>query len=154
MDISLNINDVKFNYRTCLMIIKNDCILVEGNDEDEYVLLPGGRVKTNEDTKNGIIREMEEELGYKFNKEDLIDGTFYENFFTYENQKVHELMFVYKVYVDDSFPIKDNDKNLDSFGNYYKWINKNNLDSVKLVPKSLKEIIDTNEFIHVIDRDN
>lgn len=140
MDITIDIGEVKLNYRTCLMIIKDNKILVESSPEAENSAFPGGRVKIGEDTKTCIIREMQEEMNYTFKKEDLIESAFLENFFTYKNQPVHELMFVYKVYVDNTFNIKDNDKNLDSYENYYRWVNKNDFDSANILPIVLKKI--------------
>ena len=65
MDISVELNDIKFNYRVCILIINNDEMYLECVKEANAYTLPGGRVRTLEFSKDAIIREMEEELGIK-----------------------------------------------------------------------------------------
>ena len=66
-DISIMIENVKFNYRAGLIIECGDEILVEVNPKNDFVTLPGGRVKTMESSKEGLKREMKEELCYSLN---------------------------------------------------------------------------------------
>ena len=64
-DISVMIDDVRFNYRVGLIIENNDDVLVEFNPKVNFVVIPGGRVKTLESTKQAIRREIMEELKYE-----------------------------------------------------------------------------------------
>ena len=62
-----------------------------------------------ENTKDAIIREIEEELGIKVDKDNLKLVQIVENFFDYlDNEKVknvHELSYIYNIVLDDSYAI-------------------------------------------------
>ena len=64
MDISFDINNIKFNFRTAAIIRKEDKILVAKVNETTYSLI-GGRVKLGDTSIEALIRELEEENGYK-----------------------------------------------------------------------------------------
>ena len=69
-DVSIMIENVKFNYRAGLIIECDDEILVEINPEIDFVTLPGGRVKTMETSLEGLRREISEELNYRIRDEE------------------------------------------------------------------------------------
>lgn len=62
MDISFNINDRKFNYRVCAIIISDGKILAMHDERSPYFYLPGGRVQMGETAEHAVIREVQEEL--------------------------------------------------------------------------------------------
>lgn len=138
-DISVMINDVKLNYRVGLIIKKDDNILIEFNTEFDFTTLPGGRVKTMENSLDAIVREIKEEMGLDIEKNKVTFKTLIENFFELENIKYHELYVLYEINALDEFDKVD--KNIDSKTNYYKWVNKNNLEVVNLLPKEIINII-------------
>lgn len=63
MDISFRVDDAKFNYRVCAMIITDGKILAMRDERSPYFYLPGGRVKMGETAENAVVREVREELG-------------------------------------------------------------------------------------------
>ena len=63
MDISFKVDNEKFNYRVCAMMISNGKILAMRDDRSPYYYLPGGRVSLGETAENAVIREVQEELG-------------------------------------------------------------------------------------------
>jgi 8-oxo-dGTP pyrophosphatase MutT (NUDIX family) len=63
MDISFKVEDKKFNYRVCAMIISDGKILAMQDERSPYFYLPGGRVKMGETAEHAVVREVEEELG-------------------------------------------------------------------------------------------
>jgi len=146
-DISIMIDDVKFNYRVGVLIENTDEILVECCPEFDFVVLPGGRVKTLENSIEALQREIKEEMGVKIEEKELEKKAIIENFFEFEKTKCHELFFIYKLninYEDKRF--KNVRKNIDSKTNYYKWVKKDKLKGVKLLPNVLIDVIKSNEF--------
>ena len=65
MDISFGIENKKFNYRVCAMIINKDKILSMKDERSPYFYLPGGRVKIGETAEEAVLRECLEELEIK-----------------------------------------------------------------------------------------
>lgn len=63
MDISFKIDEYKFNYRVCAMIINDNKILAMHDERSPYFYLPGGRVMMGETAEHAVVREVEEELG-------------------------------------------------------------------------------------------
>lgn len=92
----------RFNCRTAAVIVRNNHLLVCREDEDEFVLLPGGRVEFGEGSAFALEREIEEELKHEGELGDLLFSA--ENFFVRENVEFHELAHYYRVTLPDSFP--------------------------------------------------
>lgn len=62
MDISFKVDNEKFNYRVCAIIIEKGKILAMHDERSPYYYLPGGRVMMGETAEQAVIREVEEEL--------------------------------------------------------------------------------------------
>ncbi len=138
-DVSIMIDDVKFNLRAGIMITCNDEVLVEVNPNLDFVTLPGGRVHALENTKETLIREMTEEMNFELPDTIKLRGII-ENFFEFDEKKYHELYFLYKYDIkNDSKLYSDNMINEDSKKTYFKWVKKNELDRVNLLPSILRE---------------
>ena len=147
MDISMMIGDVKFNYRVGLFIEKDDKILIECSNIVNFSVLPGGRVKTLENSVSAIKREIKEEMCVDISDSILESKALIQSFFLLNNIKYHELFFVYKLKLAEDDNRFDNIiKNLDSDSNYYKWIEKNKLKENNLLPNALNDIIDVSVF--------
>jgi len=52
--------------------------------------------------------------------------------------------------VNDKKEFYENMKNIDSECSYYKWINKNKLNEVRLLPDKIIDIIDKKDFENII----
>ena len=63
MDISFQMENEKFNYRVCAIIISDNRILAMKDERSPYYYLPGGRVAMGETAEHAVIRELKEELG-------------------------------------------------------------------------------------------
>ena len=63
MDISFKVENQKFNYRVCAVILSENQILAMRDERSPYFYLPGGRVKMGETAEQAVIREVWEELG-------------------------------------------------------------------------------------------
>lgn len=153
-DLSIIIDGVKFNFRVGLLVKKKKQVLVECNPDYDFVVLPGGRVKTLESSEDALIREINEEMKIDLTKYNLEFIGIDENFFELDNIKYHELYFIYKIEIDENNEdFKDGMINYDSKVNYYKWVNILDLKEVNLLPKSLINIIDSNGIHHSIQKD-
>ena len=62
MDISFKVENQKFNYRVCAVILSENQILAMRDERSPYFYLPGGRVKMGETAEQAVIREVREEL--------------------------------------------------------------------------------------------
>ena len=62
-DISYVVDNNKFNYRVCGIMIRDGKILAMHDERSPYYFLPGGRVKMGETAESAIVREIKEELG-------------------------------------------------------------------------------------------
>jgi 8-oxo-dGTP pyrophosphatase MutT (NUDIX family) len=146
-DVSIMIENVKFNYRAGLIIECEDEILIEVNPEIDFVTLPGGRVKTMETSLEGLRREISEELNYIIKDEECSLRGIIENFFEYDNKKYHELYFLYKIKIDNNHQLYKNDlMNEDNQKTHFEWVNKNDLDKVNLLPEVLRTWSKTDGF--------
>ena len=61
-DISFKIDNNKFNYKVCAIIINEDKILTLKDEVSPYYYLPGGRVQIGETAEEALLREIKEEL--------------------------------------------------------------------------------------------
>ena len=153
-DLSIIIDGVKFNFRVGLLVKMKKLVLVECNQDYDFVVLPGGRVKTLESSEDALIREINEEMKIDLTNYNLEFIGADENFFELDNIKYHELYFIYKIEIDENNEdFKDGMINYDSKVNYYKWVDILDLKEVNLLPKSLINIIDSNGIHHSIQKD-
>ena len=153
-DLSIIIDGVKFNFRVGLLVKMKKQVLVEYNQDYDFVVLPGGRFKTLESSEDALIREINEEMKIDLTNYNLEFIGIDENFFELDNIKYHELYFIYKIEIDENNEdFKDGMINYDSKVNYYKWVDIIDLKEVNLLPKSLINIIDSNGIHHSIQKD-
>lgn len=62
MDISFKVENQKFNYRVCALILSENKILAMHDEQSPYFYLPGGRVMMGETAEQAVVREVQEEL--------------------------------------------------------------------------------------------
>ncbi|MBE6141052.1 MAG: NUDIX domain-containing protein [Firmicutes bacterium] len=131
--------NIRFNFRVALICLNNNKILLQKADKDNYWSLIGGRVLLGEDTKEAIIREIKEETGViiKNHEPKLIKVV--ENFFTYNNTKFHELLYIYKI--DNNFELNnmDNFNTLDKDSVINKWLPLSDINDIDLRPEIIKK---------------
>lgn len=153
-DLSVMIDNVKFNYRAGLLIEKGNKVLVECNPAIDFVTLSGGRVQTLESSMDALKREIKEEMNIELDSERIKMRALIENFFEMDEKKYHELYFLYKLKVtskDSEF--KKDMKNIDSKASYYKWVKKEDLEKENLLPVVLRDLVMRNGFETVVIND-
>ena len=126
-DCTVKIDDGILNIRVGAIIMKDNKILMVGNDKDKFLYSVGGRIKFGETAEEAVIREVFEETGHKLEIDRL--GFVHENFFhakfdknTEEKKLFHEIsLFFYMKTPKDFEPVC---KSFSGLGNKEKlmWI--------------------------------
>lgn len=149
-DLSVMINDVKLNIRVGAIIQYKDKILVEKNKNVDFMVVPGGRIQTLENSHIALLRELQEELGIDLSNEEFKLSSFIENYFTFEDKPHHELYFLYKVNLTRDYNLQNGITNLDNTDSNYYFLNHEEFQQKNILPNVLKEIVLTNEFKHYV----
>lgn len=155
MDVSIMIKDFKFNYRVATIIKYNGRILLHKNRNDEFYAIPGGRIKVGEDSISALKREFIEEMGIDINIGKMLGVI--ENFFEYNNNKYHEIMYVYEgefkenseLYKEDVITGLEKNENLD-----FIWKTLEEIKELDIRPVGLKEIMlnKNKDFCHIVEK--
>lgn len=149
-DLSTIIDDVKLNIRVGAIIEYQNKILLEKNKNVNFGVIPGGRIKTLENSITSLIREIEEEIGINIKNENFELISLIENFFTFNNNNYHELYFVYKIKLQNKYEIKNEMPNIDNKDAKYYLLTKEEFQNENIMPTVLKEIINNKKFKHYI----
>lgn len=154
MDVSVMIENVKFNYRVAAIIKNGDKILLHKSKKDNFFAIPGGRIMIGEDSEAALKREFLEEIGTNvFVKKYL--GTI-ENFFEYNGKKYHELMIVYEAKFEKESDKYNMDKivGLEEDGKIeFIWKTIEQIKELDLRPKFIKDsLVDEKDILHLINR--
>lgn len=91
--ISFPIEGRTFNYRVAAIIVVDGHVLVCREDDDDYTMLPGGRVELGEASGLALEREIAEELAMPARLGPLLATS--ESFYLGRGEEYHELGFFY-----------------------------------------------------------
>lgn len=151
-DVSMIIGDTKFNFRVACIVENNGKILLHKRDSDNFWNMVGGRAKCGEDTLSALNREMKEELNIEIKDAKLINVS--ENFFVYDNQNYHEMLFIYYHQTFDAeLTSKQDFVSLDNEHMIYHWFKKEEIKDIVCKPDIIYTIINQNpeNLTHNID---
>ena len=93
--LSFPVGGTRFNYRVAGAAIRDGHVLVCREDDDDYCMLPGGRVEMGEASDVALVREMAEELVMPVEVGRLLFTS--ESFYGREGDRYHELGFIYAI---------------------------------------------------------
>ena len=142
-DVSLMIENVKFNFRVACVLEHKGKILLHKGKADDFWNLVGGRIKAGEDSLSALKREMQEELGIQIESAKLINVS--ENFFNYDNKDYHELLFVYYSELDEcEITGKQDFGSLDNPSITYHWYTREEIEKVNCKPVAIYDLINQN----------
>lgn len=149
-DISVYIDENKFNFRVCCLIENKKRYLLEKSSTTDFLNLPGGRVHAGESTFDAIIRELKEELNLVDVKPKLLKIS--EQFFTFEDKNYHELDFVYYVKLKNNHQMSKlkETKNFDNSNETMLWVNKKDLKNYKILPEFIYTLKNSKHISHLI----
>lgn len=157
MDVTFDIDDIKFNYRVAGIIRYKEKILLHKCKTDEFYALPGGKITIGENSKKAIKREVMEEIGKEIKIENLFATV--ENFFYLKNIKFHEVLIIYNAIIVDELNDVEKIKiiGIEKRGDLeFVWKNIDEIRNLDLRPLCIKEILCDNEvakdsYIHLIN---
>ena len=135
-DLSVIVDDgCKLNVRVTGVFVKDGKILLNDCKGIHYAL-PGGRIKIDEDSEQALRREMKEEMNE--NLKNIFFMGIFENFFTLDDTRVHEYMWMYGADFEDDkmFQSEDIVMNEGNKQNHFEWINIDDLDKIDFRPKA------------------
>ena len=93
--LSFPVGGTRFNYRVAGVAIRDGHVLVCREDDDDYCMLPGGRVEMGEPSDVALMREMAEELVMPVTVGPLLFTS--ESFYGRVGERFHELGFIYAI---------------------------------------------------------
>lgn len=98
--ISFPLGTQRFNYRVAAVIVVDGHVLVTREDDDPYVMLPGGRVEIGEPSALSLKREILEELGMDGEVGRLLMTS--ESFYDRVGEEFHEISLFYAATLPDA----------------------------------------------------
>ncbi|KRE52049.1 NUDIX hydrolase [Paenibacillus sp. Soil724D2] len=133
----------KFNFRVAGIAVHNNKILLHTTPEHDYWVLPGGRVEFNESTSDGIVREIQEELGVLSHVERLC--YVHELIFTENGNNFHELGFYYLISLPENNEIMNKESEFygieDGGRLIFRWFSFDELNQIEVYPEFIKRDI-------------
>lgn len=148
-DVVIKDGEYKFNYRVAAVFVNGDKVLLQSTAEDDYLALPGGRVKYNETTIDALKREMKEELGVTLKDSEMTLIHVAENFFGHKDKRFHELLFVYRIN-NKEVNKQEEIKVIDKETAINKWYFIDSLKDMDVRPRIIIDSIKTKRIIHDI----
>ncbi len=138
-DMTVNCDDGILNIRVGAIIIKDDKLLMVGNDRSNYLYSVGGRIKFGETAEDAVIREVYEETGIKMEIDYL--GFIHENYFygdseTNLNKLIYEISFFFYMKVPSYFSPVCNSFTEGNNKEYLRWVSLD--DNIKMYPEFFK----------------
>ena len=143
-DISFKIDNHRFNYRVCGIIINDNKILALKDERCPYYYLPGGRVKIGETLESAILREIKEELevNAKIIRPLWLNQSFFNEDVTKEN--FHEICIYYLLDIKDTkiLELGNNFTLIENIHTHeFEWLEFKRLKDEYFYPLFLKEEI-------------
>ena len=144
LDLTLKVENDKFNYRVCAMMIHNDKILAMHDERSPYYYLPGGRVAMGETAENAVIREVQEELGItpKIVRPLWLNQAFFKE--DVDNLNYHEICIYFLMDITDTELLKRDQKFTLKEGKHthiFEWLEFERLKDEYFYPLFLKKDI-------------
>ncbi|MEK4230953.1 NUDIX hydrolase [Solibacillus sp. FSL H8-0538] len=149
MDLTIKLNETILNCRVAGVLIKEQYVLLHKTVADDFWILPGGRIKVNENSIVALKREMLEELTIEITCDELL--WLAENFFEHNGIDYHEYGFYYKIASDHLDVTDEIIYGRESELYLYKWFKIDQLDEIEVYPRFIKDHILDSNFKHFIE---
>ena len=134
-----------FRYRAAAIIVENGCVLLAGNENEDYLYSVGGGVHMGESAGAAVLREVLEETGVQYEIDHL--AVIHENFFnensgTLKGLDCHEISLYFLMKPRGTQELHSNSYTCGAREEMH-WIPINDLDKYKAFPSFLKEYLST-----------
>ena len=143
-DMCVPCDDGILNIRVGAIIMRDDKILMVGNDRDDYLYSVGGRIKFGETAEEAIVREVLEETGIEMEIDRL--GFVHENYFygdapTNLGKLIYEISFYFYMKVPKDFVPTSESFTEDQSKEFLKWVSLD--EDVKMYPEFFRAELQT-----------
>lgn len=138
-----------FRYRAAAIIVENGCVLLAGNDKDEFFYSVGGGVHMNESAEEAVIREVFEETGvlYQIDRLAVIHENFWEGRDAYDaGLHCHEIALYFLMRSRGTQELNSNSYTRFMDKETMHWIPIEDLDKYRFYPSFLKDYLCTEHF--------
>lgn len=134
-----------FRYRAAAIIVENGCVLLAGNENEDYLYSVGGGVHMGETAEAAVLREVLEETGVQYEIDHL--AVIHENFFnensgTLKGLDCHEISLYFLMKPRGTQELHSNSYTCGAKEEMH-WIPINDLNKYKAFPSFLKEYLST-----------
>ncbi len=145
------------NYRVVGVCIHDGHVLLHREEKDDFWVLPGGRPRLFETSRDALVREMKEEIATPVDVPRLLWVV--ENFFQYFGERLHEIAFYYEMLLPEDSPYCD--VGMDFTGKegnvtlLFHWFRIDEIEQVRLLPTFLRTALGAlpDSSVHVVHVD-
>ena len=154
--ICFDVEGMRFNYRVAGIVLHDHQVLLNRFKGRDYWFLPGGRVEMGETSKEGLLREMQEELQEEVHVGRLL--WIVESFFGgVEERSYHELGLYYLMNFAPESPVYQAKEPLLSLDGHarmtFQWFPLTELEKITLYPPFLVQGLRNvpEQTVHLLD---
>ena len=124
-DMTVPCGEGLINLRVGAILLRNGKFLMAENDRDPYLYTVGGRIQFGETAEQAVVRETEEETGWRLEIDRL--GFVHENYYIldvgpHRGKPVYELDFYFYMDVPEDFEPRVQSHTFDGLVEHMEWI--------------------------------
>ena len=135
-----------FRYRSAAIIVEDGCVLLVGNEKEEYLYSVGGGVHHGETAQQAVLREVAEETGVRYEIDRL--AVIHENFWNGDGAydkglSCHEISFYFLMKPRGTKELYRNSYTHFNYKERMIWVPIEELEHHRFYPSFLKDYLDT-----------
>lgn len=144
-----------FGYRAAAIIVEDNCVLLVGNDKEDYFYSVGGGVHMNEKAEEAVVREVFEETGviYEIDRLAIIHENFWNGNGAYDKGlNCHEIALYFLMKPRGTKELHSNSYTRFKDKETMHWIPIDDLDKFRYFPSFLKDYLcmSHSEIVHIV----
>jgi len=145
MDLTLEVSEgARFSVRAAVLLVEAGRVLLQGDERMSFLVLPGGRCRVGESSRQAADRELREELGPVARVDRLL--WIVENFFELDGCVYHEHAFYYLATLSEGprpYDRAGRFRGLEGGPQFFEWVPFAELHGLELYPQFLAERIES-----------